>query len=183
MKIGILGGSFNPAHEGHLKISLVALNYLKLDKVYWLITEKNPLKSKSEYLPLDTRYSKAQDLIKNKNIKIINTEVETNSNYVIDNLRHLKKSNKDDFVFLMGSDSFINLDKWNRYESIVEEFPIVVFNRDNSEEQVINGFIGEKYAKFRLNLNLRELLYEKSPSWIFIKDFSENISSTNIRLK
>ena len=55
MKIGILGGSFNPAHEGHLKISLTAIELLNLDKVYWLITKKNPLKTENEYLPFEMR--------------------------------------------------------------------------------------------------------------------------------
>ena len=69
------------------------------------------------------------------------------------------------------------------YENIFEEFPIAIFNRNGLEEQVINGFIGKKYEKFRLNYNSRELLYEKNPSWVFIKNFDENISSTEIRLE
>ena len=184
MKIGILGGSFNPAHDGHIKISLQAIDLLNLDKDYWLITKKNPLKSSKEYLSLALRIEKAKNIIDKRNIEIINIEEETKSNYIIDNLRHIKlNDNTNQFIFLMGADSFISLDKWKNYENIFEEFPIAIFNRNGLEEQVINGFIGKKYEKFRLNYNSRELLYEKNPSWVFIKNFDENISSTEIRLE
>tara|TARA_B100001093_G_scaffold155728_1_gene148320 strand:- start:466 stop:741 length:276 start_codon:yes stop_codon:yes gene_type:complete len=85
------------------------------------------------------------------------------------------------FIFLMGADSFVSLNKWKNYENILDEFPIVVFNRENSEKEVINGFIGNKYSKFRLNLSSIELLYKKTPSWIFVQNFDESISSTKIR--
>ena len=181
MKIGILGGSFNPAHKGHLKISLTAIELLNLDKVYWLITKKNPLKTKSEYLPFEIRCKEAEKIIGTNNIELNYTEQETESSYIIDNLRYLKTNNTDTFIFLMGADSFVSLNKWKNYESILDEFPIVVFNRENSEEEVINGFIGNKYSKFRLNLNSIELMYKKTPSWIFVQNFDESISSTKIR--
>ena len=183
MKIGILGGSFNPAHLGHIKISLTAIELLKLDKIYWLITEQNPLKSSKEYLPLDLRIKKAKNIIDKNNIEIISTEEKTKSNYAIDNLRYIKLNNADQFIFLMGADSFISLDKWKDYDDIIQEFPIAIFNRNGLDDQVINGYIGKRYKKFRLNYNSRGLLYEKNPSWIFIQDFDENISSTEIRLE
>ena len=181
MKIGILGGSFNPAHEGHLKISLTAIELLNLDKVYWLITKKNPLKTESEYLPFEIRCKEAEKIIGTNNIELNYAEQKTESSYIIDNLRYLKTNNTDTFIFLMGADSFVSLNKWKNYESILDEFPIVVFNRENSEEEVINGFIGNKYSKFRLNLSSIELLYKKTPSWIFVQNFYESISSTKIR--
>ena len=184
MKIGILGGSFNPAHEGHIKISLEAIDLLGLDKIYWLITKQNPLKSNNEYLPFNLRIESANKIIKTNNIEVIDTENYTNSNYIIDNLRYLKsKNNKDNFIFLMGADSFISLYKWKDYENIIEEFPIAVFNRNGLEDKVINGFIGKKYEKYRLNFDSRRLWYKKNQNWIFIKNFDENISSTEIRLK
>ena len=183
MKIGILGGSFNPAHMGHIKISLSAIELLNLDKVYWLITEQNPLKSSKEYLPLDLRIKKAKNIIDKNSIEIISTEEKTKSNYIIDNLRYIKLNNAGQFIFLMGADSFISLDKWKNYDDIIQEFPIAIFNRNGLDDQVINGYIGKRYKKFRLNYNSRRLLYEKNPSWIFIQDFNENISSTEIRLE
>jgi nicotinic acid mononucleotide adenylyltransferase len=83
----------------------------------------------------------------------------------------------------MGADSFISLDKWKDYENIIEEFPIAVFNRNGLEDKVVNGFIGKKYEKYRLNFDSRRLWYKKNQNWIFIKNFDENISSTEIRLK
>ena len=93
------------------------------------------------------------------------------------------KNNKDNFIFLMGADSFISLDKWKDYENIIEEFPIAVFNRNGLEDKVVNGFIGKKYEKYRLNFDSRRLWYKKNQNWIFIKNFDENVSSTEIRLK
>ena len=79
MKIGILGGSFNPAHEGHLKISLTAIELLNLDKVYWLITKKNPLKTESEYLPFEIRCKEAKKIIGTNNIELNYAEQKTES--------------------------------------------------------------------------------------------------------
>ncbi|MGY9025683.1 MAG: nicotinate-nucleotide adenylyltransferase [Candidatus Pelagibacterales bacterium] len=184
MKIGILGGSFNPAHLGHMKLSLSAIELLDLDSVWWLITKQNPLKSKEEYLPYDLRIKKAALIANGTKIKLICTEEETNSTYAIDNLRHIKKKNiHDNFIYLMGADSFISLDKWKDYENIFEEVPIAVFNRLGFENHIIDSYIGKKYEKYRLNYNSRGLLYKKNPCWIFIKDFKENISSTELRLE
>ena len=103
MKIGILGGSFNPAHEGHIKISLEAIDLLGLDKIYWLITKQNPLKSNNEYLLFNLRIESANKIIKTNNIEVIDTESYTNSNYIIDNLRYLKNySTVTDFARFLG---------------------------------------------------------------------------------
>ena len=78
----------------------------------------------------------AEKMIGTNNIELNYTEQKTGSSYVIDNLRYLKTNNTDTFIFLMGADSFVSLNKWKNYESILDEFPIVVFNRENSEEIV-----------------------------------------------
>ena len=88
MKIGILGGSFNPAHKGHLKISLTAIELLNLDKVYWLITKKNPLKTESEYLPFEIRCKEADKIIDTNRIELMYTEQKTDDADTIAFLRH-----------------------------------------------------------------------------------------------
>ena len=182
MKIGILGGSFNPAHEGHIKISLEAIDLLGLDKIYWLITKQNPLKSNNEYLLFNLRIESANKIIKTNNIEVIDTESYTNSNYIIDNLRYLKsKNNKDNFIFLMGADSFISLDKWKDYENIIEEFPIAVFNRNEKLYNPHTSIVAEKFKNNQVKLSDAKLIFTKSPAWIFIRDFNVSESSTAIR--
>ena len=153
MKIGILGGSFNPAHLGHIKISLTAIELLNLDKIYWLITEQNPLKSSQEYLPLDLRIKKAKNIIDKNNIEIISTEEKTKSNYAIDNLRYIKLNNADQFIFLMGADSFISLDKWKDYDDIIQLFPFSIFNRNFLVYQLFIFYLFFCYNLFILNYN------------------------------
>ena len=104
MKIGILGSSFNPAHLGHLKLSDKAIQIFDLDEVWWMITKQNPLKEKNDYMSFEDRNNQAKKLIGNNNIKLKFFEDITNSNYLIDNLKHIKSNfTKDEFIFLMLS--------------------------------------------------------------------------------
>ena len=129
MKIGILGSSFNPAHLGHLKLSDKAIQIFDLDEVWWMITKQNPLKEKDDYMSFEDRNNQAKKLIGNNNIKLKFFEDITNSNYLIDNLKHIKSNfTEDEFIFLMGSDSFEEMDKWKNYLDIFNQMPIAVFN-------------------------------------------------------
>ena len=182
MKIGILGSSFNPPHKGHLEISNRALRAFSLNEVWWLITKVNPLKNASDYIPLNERKSKIDEITVNKNIKFKYYEEETNSSYLIDNLRYIKdKFSKDTFVFLMGSDSLSEMHKWKEYENIFKQMPIAVFNRQDSEYQSLNSKAAKTFEKYRIEDLSKSSIFKGVPSWIFIQDFDENVSSTEIR--
>ena len=81
----------------------------------------------------------------------------------------------------MGSDSFCEMNKWKNYDEIMHKIPIVIFNRQSSETEVFKLEIAKRYEKFRLNMDTKENIYKKIPSWIFIDDFSENVSSSQLR--
>ena len=152
MKVGILGSSFNPPHKGHLEISNRALRTFSLNEVWWLITKVNPLKNSSDYISLNERKSKIDEIIKNENIKFKYYEEETNSNYLIDNLKYIKeKFSKDTFIFLMGSDSLNEMHEWKEYESIFKQIPIAVFNRQDSEYQSLNSKAAKAFEKYRID--------------------------------
>ena len=110
MKIGILGSSFNPPHNGHLKISKQAIKIFKLDKVWWMITKQNPLKDTNDYLPFEERIKKINSLIDTQKIKVVHFEDKVQSTYLIDNIKYINQEfSNDSFIFLMGSDSFLSL--------------------------------------------------------------------------
>mgnify|MGYP001196529791 FL=1 len=182
MKIGILGSSFNPPHNGHLKISKQAIKIFKLDEVWWMITKQNPLKDTNDYLPFEERIEKINSLIDTQKIKVVHFEDKVQSTYLIDNIKYINQEfSNDSFIFLMGSDSFCEMNKWKNYDEIMHKIPIVIFNRQSSETEIFKLEIAKRYEKFRLNMDTKENIYKKIPSWIFIDDFSENVSSSQLR--
>ena len=184
MKVGILGSSFNPPHKGHLEISNRALRTFSLNEVWWLITKVNPLINSSDYISLNERKSKIDEIIKNENIKFKYYEEETNSNYLIDNLKYIKeKFSKDTFIFLMGSDSLNEMHEWKEYKNIFNQMPIAVFNRQDNEYRSLNSKAAKTFEKYRVDELSGSSIFTEVPCWTFIKDFDENVSSTEIRSK
>ena len=130
LRIGILGGTFDPAHKGHLTISRIAKKKIKLDYIIWSITQKNPLKKKptiniKKRIKISKRITK-----KYKFIKIVFFESKIKSKNTIDLIKFLKKINTSlDIFFIMGADNFINFHKWKKWKSIIKLAKIIVFDR------------------------------------------------------
>ncbi len=134
--VGLLGGSFDPAHKGHLGISKIALKKLKLKKVYWVITEKNPFKSKPFY-SLKDRIKYAKKVTKTqKKIKIIYLDDIIKSSRIIDAINYLIKKKKiKNIVFMIGSDNLIKFHKWKNWKKIVKLTKLVVFSRKGYDKK------------------------------------------------
>jgi nicotinate-nucleotide adenylyltransferase len=134
-KAGILGGSFNPAHKGHLHISKIALKRLKLDEIWWLVSPQNPLKPVEGMMPLSKRLKSAEDVIaSNKKLagKIIASDMERKlaTTYTSETLQLLRKKFPDiEFVWLMGADNLVSLHTWKNWERIPALVHIHVFDR------------------------------------------------------
>ena len=129
IRIGILGGTFDPAHKGHLEISLQAKKIFKLKKVIWAITKQNPFKNESNFT-LKSRTQFAKKLIgKNNFINIKFYEDKITSNRTIDLIKHLNKDKQFEIYFIMGADNLINFHKWYKWKSIIKECSILVFDR------------------------------------------------------
>ena len=128
-KIGILGGTFDPAHKGHLKISKQAKKIFKLKNIIWAITKKNPFKNESKS-NLKNRIQFAKKLIgKNDYIKVRFYEKKIGSNRAVDLIKHLSKKKNNEIYFIMGADNLINFHKWYKWKSIVKKCNILVFDR------------------------------------------------------
>ena len=166
IKIGILGGSFDPAHKGHLAISKEARKRFNLKKIIWAITKKNPLKAVSK-TPISKRIKDCKKLIgSNDFIKVKFYEDIINSNKTIDLINYLKKNKNLEIFFIMGADNLINFHKWYKSKSITEKCNIVVFDRHGYKK---NSLKSETYKK----LNNKTLT--------FVKFKKVNISSSQLR--
>ncbi len=166
-KLGILGGSFDPPHKGHLYISKVALKKLKLNKIIWLITKRNPLKPKP-YLNIKTRKSLAKKIVSKEKkifIKFLDNKVKSSNTYKI--LKYLKnKSKKRELYFLIGADNLLKFHKWYNWKKIPKIAKIIVFPRKDYSLKKINPVVLKKLEK-------KDLIY--------IKTKKINISSSLIR--
>ena len=166
-KIGILGGTFDPAHKGHIAISKEAIRSYKISKVIWAVTKKNPFKKKS-YMTLKERIIYARILNKNNpRIKVNYYEDKIKSSRTINLINYIKKNNKNSqLFFLMGADNLINFHKWHKWKLISKKCIILVFDR--------NGYKAKSMkSKTFKQLNQKELSY--------IKFKKVNISSSQLR--
>jgi len=149
-KIGILGGTFDPAHKGHLAISKVAIKKFKLHSVVWAITKKNPFKNISEN-NLKKRIIKCQKVIKkNRLIKVKYYEDLIKSNKTIDLINHLYKNKKTKLFFLMGADNLINFHKWHKWKQISQKCEIIVFDRHGYKKKSLNSKTFKKLNKKKI---------------------------------
>ena len=138
-RIGILGGSFDPAHKGHLAISNEAIKRLKLKKIIWAITKKNPFKKKSN-LNLSARIKYCKRIIKKtKFIEVKFLETKIKSNKTINLINFFYKNKKNEIYFLMGADNLINFHKWHKWKDISQKCIIVVFDRYGYKKKSLNS--------------------------------------------
>jgi len=130
-RIGLLGGSFNPAHRGHRHISLQAMRALELDEVWWLVSPSNPLKKGAKDMaPFEARLASAKALARGARIRASDFELRQGSRFTIDTVRHLKRRfPRHDFIWLLGSDTLPNFHKWRDWRGLAAEVPIAVIPR------------------------------------------------------
>lgn len=133
LRIGLLGGSFNPPHEGHIHISEMALKRLGLDYVWWLVSPQNPLKSSSETAPLDARIALASRLVHERRVIVTDAERVLGTRFTIETLKALvQRFPQVRFVWLMGSDNLAGFHLWKDWPHIVEMMPVAVVMRPGS---------------------------------------------------
>ena len=150
LTIGLLGGSFNPAHEGHLYASLIALRKLKLDYVWWLVSPGNPLKSASGMADLLTRMGGAAEIARHPRIRITDIESRLGTRYTIDTVTALRRRFPQvKFVWLMGSDNLAQFSRWRRWQDIAAKVPIAVVRRPGSALASLNAAPVRRYGLAR----------------------------------
>ena len=181
LKVGLLGGSFNPAHSGHRHISLLALKQLQLDQVWWLVSPQNPLKSRSGMLPFRERQASAQFIAHHPRIRVSDIEKRMGTFYTIDTLKFLNRRWPNyRFVWLMGADNLLQLPRWRRWRDIVRTVPIAIFNRDRVGFRALAGAAATVFSKNREQRSVH-LPLTHAPAWCFLFSRQHSASSTRIR--
>ena len=129
-RIGLLGGSFNPAHRGHRRISLAALEALGLDEVWWLVSPGNPLKGSKGMAPFEARLESARAVARRAPIRVSDFEARAGTRFTIDTVRELLRRNRHDrFIWLMGADTVAQFHQWKAWRSLARRLPIAVISR------------------------------------------------------
>ena len=183
LRIGLFGGSFNPAHDGHRMASLTALRRLQLDRVWWLVSPGNPLKDNRALPPLAQRIAYARNLADHSRIHITGVEANLRTRYTADTLRALKRRCPGvRFVWIMGSDNLASFHRWNEWRTIARMMPIAVIDRPGSTHRSVSSPAGNWLARWRLPENQGGALAVRSPpAWIFLHGKRSDLSSTQLR--
>ena len=129
-RVGLLGGSFNPAHAGHLHISREALKRLQLDEIWWLVAPQNPLKPRGDMAPYATRLASAKNMAADPRIRVRDLEAKAGLYFTVDTLRHLTTRYRNmQFFWLMGADNLAQFHRWKAWRTIAAMVPILVLDR------------------------------------------------------
>ena len=181
--IGLLGGSFNPPHAGHLLATHLALTRLGLDRAWWLATPGNPLKSSGDLAALRARLAAARALIDDPRIAVTGLEDEIGSRYTADALRFLKRRAPGArFVWIMGADNLAQFHRWRDWRGIAAMVPILVVDRPGSSFAANASRAAQALARWRRpESDARRLAWLDPPAWIFLHGPRSSASSTALR--
>jgi len=182
-RIGLLGGSFNPPHGGHLAISRAALARLRLDAVWWLISPQNPLKPRGRTAPMARRLAAARAWARHPRIIAGPLEDALGTLYTADTLTALSRRFPGvAFVWLMGADNLAQVDRWKDWQRILNTLPIAVFDRPSYSLSALSAKAARRFARHRLpEASARRLAGRAPPAWVFIHLRLNPQSSTRIR--
>lgn len=182
MKIGLLGGSFDPAHAGHVHITEMALQRFALDQVWWMVTPANPLKVQGP-APLETRLGEARSLMQDPRVKVTGIETDLGTRLTADTIAALQRVYPGvNFVWLMGADNLVQFDRWDRWSEIAARVPIGVIARPGWQMPARLSKAARKMTQARLpERDARLLPLAKPPAWVLINVPLNAMSSTAIR--
>jgi nicotinate-nucleotide adenylyltransferase len=183
MRIGLLGGSFNPAHEAHREISLTALKRLGLDQVWWLVTPGNPLKDPSILSNLAERVEAASELARHPRIAVTGFAGGSGSAYTVDLLSELKRRFPGvNFVWLMGADNLADFHRWRAWEEIFALMPIAVLDRPGFRLKARAGKAAQRFAPYQVDeSDAKGLAYLAPPAWTILTHRLSGLSSSALR--
>jgi nicotinate-nucleotide adenylyltransferase len=185
MKVGLYGGSFNPAHEGHAHVAETAKRRLGLDRVIWLVSPQNPLKARHETADLAERMAGARALAEGPGMIVSDAETALGSAYTIDTVRALKaRFPRVKFVWIMGADSLAAFHRWRGWTQIMREVPVAVVSRPWISLKSRFSPAAIRFAKYRWpSTRARGLAGSKPPAWVFLFGRFNFMSSTALRAR
>ncbi len=183
MRIGLFGGSFNPAHEAHREASLFALRRLGLDRVWWLVTPGNPLKDNAELPPLAKRIEQTQAIAQSPFIEVTGIEATLGTRFAFDTVTRLRACHPSvRFVFLMGADILAEFHRWKRWRELSTLVPFAVIDRAGWTSRALASPAARALsASHWPELSAPTLALKRPPAWTFLHGLKLAQSSTAIR--
>ena len=179
-RVGLLGGSFNPAHEGHVYVSTEALKRLRLDAVWWLVSPQNPLKSARGMAPLPERVAGAKWLADHPRIRVTALESRLGTQFTVDTVTRLSAWGTHDFVWLLGADNLEQLQRWRHWRQLSRTVPIAVFARAPYSHAALRSGAAMTLANSR---HEPPMIVNELPAWTFMHMRAHPASSTDIRAR
>jgi len=186
LRVGLLGGSFNPAHEGHLHVSRMCRRALHLDRVWWLVSPQNPLKDGKNMAPLAARLEGAERLaLRDPSISVTDIETRLGTRYTIDTLKALKRRYPGtDFVWLMGADNMIQLPRWKNWQDILHTVPVAIYPRPGYTLKARYAPAAQRMRPFTYDPSDAPLLAGlRPPALVFLSGKENSQSATALREK
>ena len=183
MRVGLLGGSFNPPHQAHRAISLFALKRLQLDRIWWLVTPGNPLKDNGGLHALAERVEAARKLADDPRIEISCLESVIGTRYTADTINYLRKrASRLRFVWIMGADNLAQFHRWQNWQRIAAQVPIAVVDRPPQSFRALTAPAAQALARYRIpETEAARLATRHPPAWVFLSGLKMNMSSTGLR--
>lgn len=179
--IGLLGGSFNPAHAGHRFISLQALKSLGLDQVWWLVSPQNPLKAVDGMADFTTRLQYAAEIARHPRILVSDFEQQVGTRYSIDTVRRMQQHYRGTkFVWLIGADNFIQMPRWRFWQQLLGTVPVAVYDRSPLAYPALRGVAASRFWQNRHRAD-RRLVHRSPPAWAYLFGRTHPQSATAIR--
>ena len=183
MRIGLLGGSFNPPHQGHALVTRLALMRLGLDRVWWLVTPGNPLKSEADLVAMQARVDAARRLVAGPRVAVTDIEAHIGARYTYDTLAWLKRRAPGvRFVWIMGADNLREFHLWRHWRKIADLAPIVVIDRPGSTLRAMSSRAAVALAPWRVPEDEAPCFAEhRPPAFLFLHGPRSELSSTVLR--
>jgi nicotinate-nucleotide adenylyltransferase len=183
MRIGLLGGSFNPAHEGHRHISLAAIERLGIDRLWWVVSPGNPLKSHSELASFSERIDRARDVAAHPRIAVTGLEAELGQAYTAETLSYLRgRLPAVHFVWIMGGDNLAQIHRWRAWRDIFQLMPVAVMDRPAARHRALASPAARAFAADRIaEADARALPLMTPPAWVYLTIPLSAASSTKLR--
>lgn len=182
MVVGLLGGSFDPAHEGHAHITREALKRMGLDRVWWLVTPGNPLKARQP-APMQERLARAREVMPDPRVEITELETKLGTRVTADTIDRLRRLYPGvTFVWLMGADNLVQFHRWNRWRDILRSVAVGVLARPGSGVAARNSVAARAFKVNQIDRG-ENLRGHKAPAWCFVNIPMNGASSSAIRAR